>query len=136
MDDILYLTLENVLAIHEAVLEEHGGADGLLSRELLESAVEMPKSSFGGEDLYPDILDKAAACLFFIAGNHAFRDGNKRTGLAAALTFLALNGTEIILTEEGWPEMESLVLGIASGTVDRPQATGRFSDILARFGQA
>ncbi|OAM90091.1 type II toxin-antitoxin system death-on-curing family toxin [Termitidicoccus mucosus] len=131
MDGLLYLTVENILAIHEAALEEHGGADGLLALELLESAVEMPKSSFDGEDLYPDILDKAAAYLFFIAGNHAFRDGNKRTGLAAALTFLELNGREIALPRDAWPEIEALVLGIAGGTLDRPQATEQFKVILA-----
>jgi death-on-curing protein len=127
---IVYLTIENIRAINAVVLDEHGGADGVLFMDLLESTVEMPRSAFGGQDLYPDLVEKAAAYLFFIIGNHPFRDGNKRTGLAAALTFLELNGHSVTIPQKDWPMMETLVLKIAGGELDRAHATARFRNFL------
>jgi len=131
---VIYLTLEHVVAIHDAALEEHGGKGGFHAQEMVESAIEMPKSSFGGSDLYPDLLDKAAAYLFFIASNHGFSDGNKRTALAAALTFLSLNGQDVEIPMERWAEAEELTLGIADGKMKREEATALFKDFLTSIG--
>ncbi len=131
---VVYLTLEHVVAIHDAVLEEHGGESGFHALELVESAIEMPRSSFAGGDLYPDLLDKAAAYLFFIGSNPGFVDGNKRTALAAALTFLSLNGYDAMIPMEGWAEVEELMLTIADGKLEREEATARFKDFLTRIG--
>jgi death-on-curing protein len=131
---VIYLTLEHVVAIHDAALEEHGGKAGFHAQELVESAVEMPKSSFGGSDLYPDLLDKASAYLFFIASNHGFADGNKRAALAAALTFLSLNGQDVEIPVERWNEAEALTLAIADGKMKREEATARFREFLASIG--
>jgi death-on-curing protein len=131
---VIYLTLEHVLAIRDAALEEHGGASGLHSQDLLESAIEMPKSSFGGTDLYPDLFDKAAAYLFFIASNHGFNDGNKRTALAAALTFLSLNGQDFEIPANRWSEAEEFTLAVAQGTWKRDEATKHFKEFLVSIG--
>lgn len=90
-----YISIEVVLEIHQRQLREFGGVDGLRNRSGLESAVETPKSTFDGQDLYPTIFLKAAAYAFHIAEAQAFLDGNKRTALDVALTFLAINGFEI-----------------------------------------
>ncbi len=131
---MIYLTFEHVVAIHDAVLEEHGGKEGFRAQELVESAVEMPKSTFGGNDLYPDLLDKASAYFFFIASNHGFADGNKRTALAAALTFLSLNGQDVEIPAERWPEAEDLTLTTADGKLTREEATARFKEFIANIG--
>lgn len=131
---VIYLTLEHVAAIHDATLEEHGGKVGYHAREMVESAIEMPKSSFNGRDLYPGLFDKAAAYLFFIASNHGFADGNKRTALAAALTFLSLNGREVEIPMKRWAEAEALILAIADGKMKREAVMGQFKDLLADIG--
>jgi death on curing protein len=90
-----YISLDVVLEIHQRQLKEFGGADGIRNRAGLESAVETPKSTFDGQDLYPTLFLKAAAYAFHIAEAQAFIDGNKRAALDVALTFLAINGHEI-----------------------------------------
>jgi death-on-curing protein len=92
---IIYLTLNQVLMIHQSQLKAFGGSAGIRNREGLESATEQPKASFGGDDLYPTIFDKASVYAFHIAEAQAFVDGNKRTALHAAVTFLAVNGKPI-----------------------------------------
>nr|WP_210404643.1 type II toxin-antitoxin system death-on-curing family toxin [Chroococcidiopsis sp. TS-821] len=83
---------------------------------LLESAIAQPRMTFGGEDLYPSLLKKAAALGFSIIMNHPFVDGNKRTGHAATETFLVLNGLEINASVD---EQEHIVLAIVSGELGR-----------------
>lgn len=87
-----YITLEEVLAIHHDQVERYGGSHGIRDINLLASAIERPKSSFMGEDLYPTIFDKAAALMHSILLNHPFLDGNKRTGIISASLLLHLNG--------------------------------------------
>lgn len=93
------LTVEQVIALHTQLVMKTGGSDGIRDRGLLESAVHAPFQSFGGYDVYPTIYEKAARLGFGLAQNHAFIDGNKRIAAHTALTFLALNGTEIDCTE-------------------------------------
>lgn len=83
---------------------------------LLESTVAQPRITFGGEDLYPSLVEKAAALGFSIIMNHPFVDGNKRTGHAATEIFLVLNGLEINASVD---EQERTVLAIASGELGR-----------------
>jgi death-on-curing protein len=113
---IRYLTLIEVLELHRKILEQSGGASGIRDMGLLESAIAQPRMTFGGEDLYPSLLEKAAALGFSIILNHPFIDGNKRTGHAATETFLVLNGLEINASVD---EQERVVLAIASGELRR-----------------
>ena len=73
-----HLTLIEVLELHEAVVESSGGAREIRDIGALESAVSLPRLTFGQSDLYPDVISKAAALCFSLVMNHAFVDGNKR----------------------------------------------------------
>jgi death-on-curing protein len=115
-----YLTLDEALKIHRRTLEQSGGLAGIRDLGLLESAVSQPMMTFGGQDLYPTIVEKAAALGFSIIRNHPFNDGNKRVGHAALETFLVLNGHEIDAPVD---EGERVALGVAAGTVDRDEFT-------------
>lgn len=111
-----YLTLAEVLRIHEAVFAIGGGSAGLRDLAGLESAIAQPQATFDGQELHTTLNDKAAALGFSLIQNHPFIDGNKRVGHAAMEVFLMLNGFEI---EAGVDEQEQLILGVASGEVDR-----------------
>ena len=109
---IRYLTLIEVLSLHRQIIEQSGGALGVRDLGALQSALAQPRMTFGGEDLYPTLVDKAAALGFSIVMNHPFVDGNKRTGHAAMETFLVLNGLEISASVD---EQEQVILALASG---------------------
>lgn len=95
LNEPFYISLEVVLEIHQRQLKEFGGDDGIRNRSGLEAAVESPKATFDGKNLYPTIFLKAAAYAYHLAESQAFVDGNKRAALDVALTFLAINGFEI-----------------------------------------
>ena len=97
---IIYLTLEQVLLIHEDQVVRYGGSSGLRDLSLLESAIFRPQSTFGGEDLYQTIFDKVAALMHSLILNHVFVDGNKRTGTASMLVFLELNGYRLKVSQK------------------------------------
>ncbi|HEV2852929.1 MAG TPA: type II toxin-antitoxin system death-on-curing family toxin [Thermoanaerobaculia bacterium] len=111
-----YLSTKEVLELHRRLIAESGGMQGLRDGNALESAIAQPLMTFGGEDLYPTLLEKAAALGFSLIGNHPFVDGNKRVGHAAMETFLFLNGFEI---EASVDEQEEVILRVAEGTLDR-----------------
>ena len=89
------LTKKTVLLLHEAQVQRFGGSAGIRDDGLLESAIAAQTASFGGQDLYPTILEKAAQLCFRIMRNHPFVDGNKRTAVHAMLVFLVLNGASL-----------------------------------------
>lgn len=89
---IKYLTVKDVLLLHNMAIDTSGGSHGLRDFGLLESAVARPQSSFDGEDLYQTIFLKAGALVHSLLRNHAFVDGNKRTSMFSIMTFLELNG--------------------------------------------
>jgi death-on-curing protein len=89
-----YLSAEDILAVHDRVIEETGGSLGVRERGLLRSIAERPKTVIGGIEQFTDVFAKAAASLEAIATYHVFIDGNKRTALTVAGVFLALNEYE------------------------------------------
>lgn len=101
---IKFLTVEQVIEIHDALLEDHGGLPGIRDKGLLASAVEMPRASMFGEYLHKTIFDKAAAYLFHIVQNHPFNDGNKRTGALTTILFLEENDNPTIFSDEDYEE--------------------------------
>jgi death-on-curing protein len=111
-----YLTVEEVLKLHERVIEQRGGSTGVRDRGALESAVAQPQMTFAGEDLYPTVVEKAAALGFSITMNHPFVDGNKRTAHAAMEVFLVLNGFEINASVDN---QEAVMLALAAGNLRR-----------------
>ena len=115
-----YLTLSEVIELYRLVMEGTGGTVGILSTETLESAVAQPRSTFGGNELYPTTIEKAAALGFSLVMNHAFVDGNKRIGQYAMETFLVVNGYELDASVD---EQEAVILKLASGKLDRDSFT-------------
>lgn len=113
-----YLTLDEVLELHRLVVARSGGAPGVRDRNALDSAVAQPRMTFGGEDLYPDVAEKAAVLGFSLIKNHPLVDGNERIGHAAMETFLVLNGFELDATTD---EQERLILGVAASAVGREE---------------
>jgi len=116
-----YLTLSEVLELHRRVIELTGGADGVRDLAGVQSAVVQPQMTFGGDELYPSLIDKAAAICFSLVLNHPFVDGNKRIGHAAMETFLILNGHELNADVD---DAESLFLKLAAGDVERDELVG------------
>lgn len=97
---IQYITLDEVLAIHDSMIELYGGTFGIRDLGLIQSALSRPQVTFGGEDLYPDIFIKAAALFHSLMFNHAFIDGNKRTTITTTARFLEKNGYQVITNQE------------------------------------
>jgi death-on-curing protein len=111
-----YLTLSEVLEIYRRVIQQSGGTMGIRDLGALESAIAQLRMTFGGEELYPTLVEKAAALTFLLIQNHPFVDGNKRTAHAAMETFLVLNGCEIGATVD---EQEQVILQVASRKMER-----------------
>jgi len=111
---ISYLSVEQVLELHRLQSRRFGGASGLRDRAALEAAVGRPQMTFGGEDLHPDLADKAAALMHSLVVNHPFVDGNKRVGAHACILFLLANGVEPVFSPA---ELTAITLAVARGEV-------------------
>ncbi len=109
---MIILSKEQIIMLHEQLIDETGGHPGLKDEGLLESALAAPFQSFDGKDLFPSTYQKAARLGFGLASNHAFIDGNKRIGAHVMLVFLALNHIEVEYTQK---ELIDLFLKVANG---------------------
>lgn len=109
------LSKEQILMLHSQLIEEYGGSDGVRDYNLLNSALENPFQSFGGEELYPTLQAKAARLGYGLIKNHCMIDGNKRIGTHAMLVFLAINGIELDYTQK---ELYETILAIADGSLE------------------
>ena len=121
-----FLNWDEVLYLHARSLAEHGGTDGVRDRGLVESALNQPKNDFyyGGVDLF----GMAAAYAFHIAQAQAFLDGNKRTAIASALSFLTLNGVQ---TNGGGSEIYAAMIAIAEHRLDKAGLAALFRQLFA-----
>jgi death on curing protein len=126
-DDCVHLTVDIVREIHAEAIKKFGGLEGVRDENLLVSAVLTPQSSFGGKSPYADIVEVAAAYLFYLCGNHPFFDGNKRTAMMAAIIFLRLNGVEPLPDSDEW---EEFLLEVAASKIDRDATTRRLRKLL------
>lgn len=115
-----FLSLGEVVDLHDRLLGATGGTPGIRDAGALDSSIAQPKATFAGADLYPTLVEKAAALCFSLARNHPFVDGNKRIGHAAMETFLILNGSEI---DAHVDEQERLILDLTAGRMDLMQLT-------------
>jgi death-on-curing protein len=116
--DPLFITMDEALALHADQIGRYGGSHGVRDLGLLSSALALPQATFGGEYLHNGLFEMAAAYVFHIARDHPFVDGNKRTALASALVFLALNSEAIEADDD---ELTGLVLGVAQGRVSKAE---------------
>lgn len=118
-----FLSVENVLSIHDGMLEEFGGMPGVADRGLLESAVAMPAAGFGGEFLHEGLPAMAAAYLFHICKTHPFFDGYKRVAVVAAEIFLNINGKRLNVSNN---KLKELCLAVAAGELSKDEAVAFF----------
>lgn len=126
MKEPAFLTLAEVIEIHNDQIQRYGGQGGIRDMGLLESALAQPEASFGGEWLHKDLYEMAAAYAFHVAQNHPFVDGNKRAGLACTLVFLELNGISIT---DPRGKLKNALLAIASGKLKKQD----FSSLLRKL---
>lgn len=116
--NVVFLTLDEVLALQADQIERYGGRPGIRDLGLLQSALGTPRATFGGRFLHGSLHEMAAAYLFHLVRDHPFIDGNKRVGLAALLAFLGLNSRWL---EADPGELEDLVRDVAAGKVSKAE---------------
>lgn len=111
---MIILTKEQVLMLHDRLIDVTGGSKGIRDEGMLDSALANPFQVFGGEELYPSIQAKAAQLCYGLVKNHAMLDGNKRLGTHVMLVFLALNGYELAYSQK---ELSDTILALAAGDI-------------------
>ncbi len=126
-----WLTVEEVIDIHQKLIQQSGGATGIRDLGALQSAVAQPQASFAGQLLYPDVVQQASALGFSLINNHPFVDGNKRIGHAAMNVFLAMHGFDI---DAGVDEQEQTILAVAAGQYTREQLTNWLEQHIIPWG--
>lgn len=124
-----FLDLAHILQIHHSMIDHYGGSPGLRDAGLLQSALAMPATTYGGEYLHSNLFEQAAAYLYHLVLNHPFVDGNKRTGAAAALIFLAINDVNIQADEDGLVE---ITLSTIAGESNKQQIAEFFRSRATR----
>ncbi len=115
-----YLQWEHLVRLHQRIVEESGGGAGIRDKGLAESALAQPLAAFGGQDLYPSLIEKAAALCYSLVSNHPFVDGNKRIGHGAMETFLVINGFAFAADAS---DAETTILNLAAGQLSREELT-------------
>jgi death-on-curing protein len=121
--DITFLTLHEVVELHERLTTDFGGSIGIRDMALVQSALAMPAATFGGQFLHSTLAEMGAAYLYHLVMNHPFVDGNKRIGAAAARVFLVMNDFTF---DPDQAEYGDLVVDLASGKLDK-------ADVIAFF---
>ena len=112
---MIELTKDQIIKLHEAIYVRYGGSYGVLNDGMLDSALQAPFQTFGGEELLPDTKDKIIRLAYGLIKNHSFRDGNKRIGALVLLVLLELNGYHVNATNE---EFADIIMGIAASEKD------------------
>lgn len=123
----LFLTLDEVLQLHTYQIAEHGGSDVVLDMGKIESAIAQPRQGFGGQFVHDSLEAMAAAYLYHLVQNHGFEDGNKRTGMHAALVFLGMNGYDLDVPVD---EAEDLTVRVAKGEAKKDEVTAFFHKLM------
>lgn len=118
-----FLTIHDIFVIQRDQIQRYGGTLGVLNQGLAESAIAVPRATFGGSFLHGSIPAMAAAYVFHLVANHPFQDGNKRIGSASALLFLELNGFRLGATQE---EYYDIVMKIAAGEIKKEEVVNFF----------
>ncbi len=125
-----FLTFADIIRIHVDQIERYGGQVGIRDLGLLQSALAMPRASYGQEWLHRDLYEMAAAYAFHLSQNHPFVDGNKRTGLVCALTFLEINDVSIADVEG---RLYEAMVDVASGALDKLGLAGVFRALSQEY---
>ena len=112
---MIILTTDEVIGLHKKLIQATGGSHGIRDMRLLESSVMSCTQTFGSEELYPTVIEKASRLAFSVCKNHPFIDGNKRVAVTVLLVVLRMNGVTLSFTQQ---ELITLGLGIADGSID------------------
>ena len=112
---ITTLSKEQIILLHEQLIERYGGSHGIRDEGLLDSALNAPFQSFGGIDLFPTVIDKAVRLCTGLVQNHPFHDGNKRIGAMALLVMLDSNQIHL---QTNSTELASVILDLAFDRID------------------
>ena len=110
---MINLTIDEIIYLHEKLIQKTGGMSGIRDIGMLESAVYSAMQSFGDEEVYPTPIERAARLAYSVTMNHPFIDGNKRTGMLVMLMTLKLNHIAIEYTQQ---ELIYLGLSVADGS--------------------
>ena len=110
---MIKFTKERVLTLYKIMVDKIGGAFGIKDNAMLESALEAPYQTFGGEELFPTLIEKGARLGYGLVSNHPFIDGNKRIGLLVMLTFFEVHDIKLDFTNK---EIEHIIMRIADGS--------------------
>jgi death-on-curing protein len=103
---------KQVIHGHKKIIEQTGGADGIIDIGLIESAIKRPFATFDGKQLYPDDTEKISSLVYSLINNHGFVDGNKRIGMAIMLLIANINNIKLVYEQK---EIVELGLNIANG---------------------
>lgn len=125
MLNLYFLKIEEVITIHQKMLDIGGGMAGIRDIELLHSAIERPKASFSGEYLYPTTLLKGASLLESLTKNHPFIDGNKRTAFFSTLRFYNQNGVKFDFSRN---DLVNLMVNVASDKYELREIANWFEE--------
>ncbi|MCA9770464.1 type II toxin-antitoxin system death-on-curing family toxin [Candidatus Dependentiae bacterium] len=127
MNNIEFLLIQHVIAIHREQINCFGGIHGVRDVGLLNSAIAMSQATFDGQYLHDDIFKMSAAYMFHIIKNHPFLDGNKRTGIITGLTFLEINNVEVIKPKDYFYKMG---VDIACSNIDKDTISRMLHDVV------
>jgi death-on-curing protein len=118
---MLILSVNEIIQLHDEIIIASGGLAGVRDYGLLESAILGCFQTFGGAELYPSVIDKAARLAYSICKNHPFADGNKRTAVSSMVIFLQIQKIYLIYTQQ---ELITLALNIANDRITHEQIAG------------
>jgi len=121
--EMAFLTLEDVLALHDELIQHYGGSPGLRDAGLLGAALAMPQAGFGGQYFHEFPQEMGAAYLSHLVRNRAFMDGNKRVAFACAILFHKINRVPYTITED---EAVEITYAAASGQMNTGAVTEFF----------
>ncbi|MFH1150807.1 MAG: type II toxin-antitoxin system death-on-curing family toxin [Actinomycetota bacterium] len=119
----VFLSLGEILELHQDQIERYGGSPGTRDTGILQSAAAMPQAGIADRYLHEDIFEMAAAYLYHIVKDHPFVDGNKRTGAVAAIVFLKMNEIDVTVDVD---ELENMVRSVAEGVLSKQDVASFF----------
>lgn len=118
---MIKISVSQVIEINKTVISKTGGTFTILNEDLLEQSVNSIYQTFDGNELYPNILDKASQICYSLCKNHCFEDGNKRTALVTMLVLLDINGYNINNLNHN--SMYNLIYNVAEGSSNKNNIT-------------
>ncbi|MDP3505981.1 MAG: type II toxin-antitoxin system death-on-curing family toxin [Myxococcales bacterium] len=130
MGEIIFLTLEELLALYDDLIAFAGGDSGVRSIELVQSAIAQPEAGFAGQLANAFPFGMAAAYAYHLSRNHPFVDGNTRVGLSAAVVFLFMNGWELVDPDE---TLHRVMEDVAQGKIDKPALAAVFEKLARKL---